>query len=124
MSKGFLKVAEDILNSVDDYSGQKKEFYIRTGINRAYYGLIWHLKDRLSKQGYNFKGKNIHHFIPKVLADMGKYDLLEDFEILKQKRNDADYNKKTEFVKLRNIDKRELKVYIKDVHLFISKLGV
>ncbi len=123
MSKGFLKVAEDILNSVDDYSGQKKEFYIRTGISRAYYGLIWHLKDRLSKQGYNFKGKNIHHFIPKVLADMGKLKEAKKFEELKTMRNDADYRQKSEFKKLKTVDKRALKTYIKNVHLFISRIG-
>ena len=123
MSKGFLKVAEDILNSVDDYSGQKKEFYIRTGISRAYYGLIWHLKDRLSKQGYNFKGKNIHHFIPKVLADMGKLKEAKKFEELKTMRNDADYRHKSEFKKLKTVDKRTLKTYIKNIHLFISRIG-
>ena len=124
MSKEFLKIAEDILKNLDNYTGRQKEFYVRTGISRAYYGLIWYLRDRLSKQGYNFKGKNLHSYIPKVLASLGRFDLIEDFEILKTKRNDADYNTKLEFKKLKTLDKKALKVYIKDVHLFISKLGV
>ncbi|NPA58040.1 MAG: hypothetical protein GXN94_01970 [Aquificae bacterium] len=124
MGKGFLKVAEDILKNVDNYSGSQKEFYIRTGISRAYYGLIWQLKERFEKNGYNFKGKNIHHFIPKVLASLGRFDLVEEFEILKAKRNDADYRTIKEFVWLKRVDKKELKSYIKDVHLFISRLGV
>ena len=57
MSKEFLKIAEDILKDIDNYTGKRKEFYVKTGISRAYYGLIWHLRDRLSKQGYNFKNK-------------------------------------------------------------------
>ena len=124
MSKGFLKVAEDILENIDNYSGKTKEFYIRTGISRAYYGLIWYLRNRLSKKGYNFRGKNVHHFISKVLANEGRLDLVEEFEVLKAKRNDADYRETKEFKKLKNIDKRVLKAYIKDIHLFISKLGV
>jgi len=28
MSKGFLKVAEDILKNIDNYSGSQKEFYL------------------------------------------------------------------------------------------------
>ncbi|WP_457621594.1 hypothetical protein [Persephonella sp.] len=124
MSKGFLKISEDILKNVDTYSGSQKEFYIRTGISRAYYGLIWQLKERLEKQGYNFKGKNIHHFIPKVLASLGRFDLVEEFENLKIIRNDADYRLKNEFKRLKRVDRKELKSYIKDVHLFISRLGV
>ena len=116
MSKGFLKIAEEILQNIDSYTGSKKEFYVRTGISRAYYGLIWHIRDRLSKQGYNFKGKNLHGYIPKILASMGRFDLIEEFEILKAKRNDADYNLKSEFKKLKTLDKKTLKVYIKDVH--------
>ncbi len=101
MSRGFLKIAEYILKNIDDYSGNHREFYIRTGISRAYYGLIWQLKERLEKQGYNFKGKNIHHFIPKILALLGRFDLVEEFEILKAKRNDADYRTIKEFVWLK-----------------------
>ncbi|NPA52677.1 MAG: Spc97/Spc98 family protein [Aquificae bacterium] len=123
MSKGFLKVAEDILKNIDNYSGSQKEFYIRTGISRAYYGLIWQLKERLEKQGYNFKGKNIHHFIPKVLADIGKFKEAKKFEELKTIRNDADYRYKSEFKKLKTIDKRTLKTYIKNIHLLISRIG-
>ena len=109
MSKEFLKIAEDILKDIDNYTGKRKEFYIRTGISRAYYGLIWYLRDRLSKQGYNFKNKNMHSHIPKVLADMGRFDLMERFEILKAKRNDADYNLKYEFKKLKTLDKKNIK---------------
>ncbi|WP_457626964.1 hypothetical protein [Persephonella sp.] len=123
MSKGFLKVAEDILKNIDNYSGSQKEFYIRTGISRAYYGLIWQLKERLEKQGYNFKGKNIHHFIPNILLSMGKFKEARKFEELKTIRNDADYRLKKEFKGIKNIDKRILKTYIKDVHLLISQIG-
>jgi len=87
-------------------------------------GLIWYLRDSLSKQGYNFKGENMHSYIPKVLASLGRFDLVEDFEILKAQRNDADYNLKSEFKRLKTLDKRTLKIYIKDVHLFISRLGI
>ncbi len=124
MSKEFLKIAEDILKNLDNYTGRQKEFYVRTGISRAYYGLIWYLRDRLSKQGYNFKGKNLHSYIPKVLASLGRFDLVKRFEILKAERNDADYNIKSEFKRLKTLDKRTLRAYIKDVHLFISRLGV
>ena len=124
MSKEFLKIAEDILKDIDNYTGKRKEFYVRTGISRAYYGLIWHLRNSLSKQGYNFKNKNMHSHIPKVLASMGRFDLIEDFEVLKAQRNDADYNLKSEFKRLKTLDKKTLRVYIKDIHLFISRLGV
>ncbi len=78
----------------------------------------------MSKQGYNFKGKNLHSYIPKVLASLGRFDLVKRFEILKAERNDADYNIKSEFKRLKTLDKRTLRAYIKDVHLFISNLGV
>ena len=124
MSKEFLKIAEDILKDVDNYTGKRKEFYVRTGISRAYYGLIWYLRDRLSKKGYNFKSRNMHSFIPNVLINMGKLKEAKKFEELKIKRNDADYNLKSEFKKLKTLDKKALKTYIKDVHLLISRIGV
>ena len=124
MNKEFLKIAEEILENIDNYTGRKKEFYVRTGISRAYYGLIWYLRDRLSKQGYNFKKKNLHSHIPKVLASMGRFDLIEDFETLKAQRNDADYRARNELLWLTTLDKRALRTYIKEVHLFISRLGV
>ncbi|EDP73394.1 hypothetical protein [Hydrogenivirga sp. 128-5-R1-1] len=124
MNKEFLKIAEEILENIDNYTGRKKEFYVRTGISRAYYGLIWYLRDRLSKQGYNFKKKNLHSHIPKVLINMGRLEEAKKFEELKTIRNDADYNLKSEFKRLKTLDKKTLRVYIKDIHLFISRLGV
>ncbi len=32
MSKEFIKIAEDILKNLDNYTGRQKEFYVRTGI--------------------------------------------------------------------------------------------
>ncbi len=124
MSKEFLKIAKYILKNLDNYTGRQKGFYVRTGISRAYYGLIWYLRDRLSKQGYNFKGKNLHSYIPKILMRIGSLEEAKKFEELKTIRNDADYNIKSEFKRLKALDKRNLKAYIKDVHLFISRLGV
>ncbi len=124
MSKEFLKIAEDILKNLDNYTGRQKEFYVRTGISRAYYGLIWYLRDRLSKQGYNFKGKNLHSYIPRILMIIGKEKEAKKFESLKLKRNEADYSLKSEFKKLKTLDKKALKTYIKDIHLLISRIGV
>ena len=124
MSKEFLRIAEDILKDIDNYTGKQKEFYVRTGISRAYYGLTWHLRDRLSKQGYTFKSRNIYSFIPSVLINMGKLEEAKKFEELKTIINDADYNLKSEFKILKTVDKKTLKAYIKDVHLLISRIGV
>ena len=120
MSKEFLKIAKDILKNLDNYTGRQKEFYVRTGISRAYYGLIWYLRDRLSKQGYNFKGKNLHSYIPRILMRMGKLDEAFEFENLKIKRNDADYNLKSEFKKLKTLDKKTLKTYIRCSFIYLK----
>jgi len=83
--KYFLKVAEDLYRIGLTYTGKRKEFYFRSAISRAYYGVLWYIRDL-----YKIKGNDLHGLARAVLGQKDE-DLLELLNLLGRYRNYADY---------------------------------
>ncbi|WP_456401504.1 hypothetical protein [Persephonella sp.] len=114
MSKGFLKVAEELYKLGVNSRGDKREFAFRSAISRAYYGILWYIRDF-----YGLKGTDLHGMARAVL---GKKDIeMKTFlDKLGKARNQADYSKNP-YIK---IDKKAVRYYInlaKTIILSLSK---
>lgn len=87
--KGFLRVAEDLYRIGLTYNGKRKEFYFRSAVSRAYYGVLWYIRDF-----YKEKGTDLHGLARAILGKKDK-NLLEMLNMLGRYRNYADYYKKS-----------------------------
>ncbi len=119
MSKEFLKVSE-ILYEIGKHSrGEKREFIFRSAISRAYYGVLWFIRDfhRLRES------EDLHKIVLKALKNNHNDFVLNLFLELKTARIDADYKVKNKKL-LKTIDKKITKLYIniaKSIIMYIEK---
>ncbi|WP_456393343.1 hypothetical protein [Persephonella sp.] len=102
MSKGFLKVAEELYKLGVNSRGDKREFAFRSAISRAYYGVLWYIRDF-----YGLKGTDLHGMARAVL---GKNDinLKIKLDLLGRMRNYADYYENSP----KKIDESSTRYYI------------
>lgn len=100
--KEFLKVAEDLYKIGLTYTGKKREFYFRSAVSRAYYGVLWYIRDY-----YGLQGTDLHGMVRAVL---GKRDikLKETLEMIGRLRNYCDYYSKIPV----EFDTKSVKFYI------------
>ncbi len=103
MSKGFLKVAEELYELGKRSRGEKREFAFRSAISRAYYGVLWYVRNF-----YGLKGTDLHGMARAVLNKRRLYKAKEELIILGKARNQADYQK-TPILKF---DEKTTKLYI------------
>jgi len=102
MSKGFLKVAEELYELGKRSRGEKREFAFRSAISRAYYGVLWYIRDF-----YGLKGTDLHGM---ARATLGKRNVELKTLLVKlgKARIQADYYK----IPSINIDERNVRYYI------------
>ncbi len=86
MSKGFLKVAEELYKLGVNSRGDKREFAFRSAISRAYYGVLWYIRDF-----YGLKGTDLHGMARAVLEKKNLHLEKEELRMLVKARNQADY---------------------------------
>ncbi|NPA52564.1 MAG: hypothetical protein GXO22_06685 [Aquificae bacterium] len=110
MSKGFLKVAEELYKLGVNSRGDKREFAFRSAISRAYYGVLWYVRDF-----YNLKGTDLHGMARAVL---GKRDIELKLllDSLGKVRNYADYQENAPI----KFDEGNTRYYIKIAKKIIS----
>jgi len=90
MSKGFLKVAEELYELGKRSRGEKREFAFRSAISRAYYGVLWYIRDF-----YNLReSEDLRVITYKALKKRNLSQIIEDLKELSQARIQADYRKK------------------------------
>ncbi len=108
MSKGFLKVAEELYELGKRSRGEKREFFFRSAISRAYYGVLWYIRDF-----YNIsEDKDLHSSVLKIVKRYHSNFLQNQLNKLRLARIDSDYKIKT-FKILRGIEKNQTIYYIK-----------
>ncbi len=86
--KELFKIAEDLYKIGLTHKGKKREFYFRSAVSRAYYGVLWSIRDY-----YNLKGTDLHSMARAVLAEKD-IKLKEMLDMLGKVRNYADYYEK------------------------------
>jgi len=117
MSKGFLKVAEELYELGKKSRGEKREFLFRSAISRAYYGVLWYIRDF-----YKIKeDKDLHSSIMKVVAHYHSNFLQIQLNKLRLARIDSDYKIKT-FKILKGFEKNQTLYYIKLANSIIKML--
>ena len=115
MSKGFLKVAEELYELGKRSRGEKREFVFRSAISRAYYGVLWYIRNF-----YNLReSEDLHKIVLKKLEKNHNEIVVLLFLELKQARVDADY-KKQKLKILKQVDKNSVKKYINTAKTIIS----
>ncbi|NPA54135.1 MAG: hypothetical protein GXO21_05640 [Aquificae bacterium] len=107
MSKGFLKVAEELYKLGVNSRGDKREFAFRSAISRAYYGVLWYVRDFYKLR----ESEDLHKVVLKKLERNHDEIVLFLFLELKQARVDADYKWKNLKI-LKQVDKKVAKQYI------------
>jgi len=103
MSKGFLKIAEELYELGKKSRGEKREFLFRSAISRAYYGVLWYIRDF-----YKLKGTDLHGMSRSILGKKGLTELKRELIWLGKARNQADYEKIASI----DIDEGTTKYYI------------
>ncbi|MBK3332783.1 hypothetical protein GWK41_06845 [Persephonella atlantica] len=119
VNKGFLKVAEELYELGKRSKGEKREFAFRSAISRAYYGVLWYVRNF-----YNLReSEDLHKIVLKTLINKHS-DFVVDLLIeLKTARVDADYKVKKRKL-LKTIDKNVTKLYIniaKSIITYVEK---
>lgn len=112
MNKEFLKVAEDLYKIGLTHKGKKREFYFRSSISRAYYGVLWYIRDF-----YDLKGTDLHGMARAVLSTKNQ-ELKALIDILGRGRNYADYYKKSPI----KFDEKVTKTYIEIAKRIVMRL--
>ncbi|WP_457643080.1 hypothetical protein [Persephonella sp.] len=90
MSKGFLKVAEQLYELGKSSRGDKREFAFRSAISRAYYGVLWYIRDFYGLR----ESEDLRIITYKALKKRNLLQVIEDLKELSQARIQADYRKK------------------------------
>ncbi len=115
MSKGFLKVAEELYELGKRSRGEKREFLYRSAISRAYYGVLWYIRDFYKLR----ESEDLRLVVKKALE---KRELTQTLTYLKKlafARIQADYRKKNIRIE---IDEKATKDYIKLAYEIINSL--
>ncbi len=84
--KEFLKIAEELYQIGLTHKGKKREFYFRSAVSRAYYGVLWHIRSF-----YGLNTTDLHGATRAVLGQKNP-ELKRLLDILGRGRNYADYN--------------------------------
>ena len=115
MSKGFLKTAEQLYELGKKSRGEKREFAFRSAISRAYYGVLWYIRDFYKLR----ESEDLRLVVKKALEKRNLSDTLEDLRLLSFARVQADYRKKNIRIE---IDEKTTKDYIKLAYKIINSL--
>ncbi|MDQ7055002.1 MAG: hypothetical protein Q9M89_00195 [Persephonella sp.] len=118
MSKGFLKVAEELYELGKRSRGEKREFAFRSAISRAYYGVLWYIRDF-----YGLESEDLHKIVLKTIINKHSDFVVDLLTELKTARIDTDYKVKKRKL-LKTIDKNITKLYIniaKSIITYVEK---
>ncbi|EDP73524.1 hypothetical protein [Hydrogenivirga sp. 128-5-R1-1] len=110
--KEFFKVADDLYKIGLTYTGKKREFYFRSAVSRAYYGVLWFIRNY-----YSLRGTDLHGMARAVLAK-NNIDLKNMLEMLGKVRNYADYYEKIPI----DFDAKSVKFYIELAKSIVLRL--
>ena len=117
MSKGFLKIAEELYELGKKSRGEKREFLFRSAISRAYYSVLWYIRDfyKIAEE------KDLHSSVMKVVIRNHSGFLQNQLNKLRLARIDSDYKIRT-FKVLKGIEKNQTIYYIKLAKSIIKML--
>ncbi len=115
MSKGFLKVAEELYESGKKSRGEKREFLFRSAISRAYYGVLWYIRDFYKLR----ESEDLHKIVLKQIEKKHGLLVKKLFLELKYARIDVDYKKKN-LKNIKFVDKNTTGYYIKLANVIIK----
>ena len=110
--KEFLKIAEDLYHIGLTHKGKRREFYFRSAVSRAYYGVLWYVRDF-----YDIKTTDLHGVVRAVLGKKSP-ELKRLLDILGRGRNYADYNPNPPI----KFDDNVLKTYIDIAKRIVMRL--
>ena len=115
MNKGFLKVAEELYELGKRSRGEKREFLFRSAISRAYYGVLWYIRDFYKLR----ESEDLRLIVKKALEKRNLTQASQGLKKLAFARIQADYRKKN--IKIQ-IDEKTTKDYIKLAYEIINLL--
>jgi hypothetical protein len=115
MGKGFLKVAGELYEIGKKSKGEKREFAFRSAISRAYYGVLWYIRELYKLR----ESEDLHKIALKQIEKKHGLLVKKLFLELKYARIDADY-KKENLKNVKLIDKNTASYYIKLANAIIK----